>query len=96
MTNAEHQRNLVRLFADDCLIYRTEKTQEDAQSLHKDLDSLDQWSKDWQMAFNVSKCYVLCVTLARKHIIRNNYTMNNHVLKMVTSNPYFGVELDSS
>jgi hypothetical protein len=85
----------VRLFADDCLVYRTIQTEEDSQALQSDLNKLDQWSKDWQMAFNVSKCYVLRVTLARKHIIKATYTMNHQVLETVASNPYLGVELDS-
>jgi hypothetical protein len=85
----------VRLFADDCLVYRKIKNQRDTQHLQEDLDRLDNWSKEWQMAFNVSKCYIMRVTLARKHIVRHTYTMNNQTLEVTPSNPYLGVEIDS-
>ena len=40
------------MFADDCLLYRTIKGQADAHALQKDLDSLQDWEKEWQMDFN--------------------------------------------
>ena len=44
-----------RLFADDCLLYRTIKTTDDAESLQNNLDTLQQWEKDWLMSFNPEK-----------------------------------------
>jgi hypothetical protein len=38
-----------RLFADDCLLYRTIKITDDAVSLQNNLDTLQQWEKDWLM-----------------------------------------------
>ena len=44
-----------RLFADDCVIYRPVGTSEDHILLQKDLEGRVQWSKTWQMEFNVKK-----------------------------------------
>jgi hypothetical protein len=39
----------VRLFADDCLLYRTITSMQDHLELQKDLDSLQQWARTWGM-----------------------------------------------
>ena len=46
-------RSSVRLFADDCVLYRNIKSPIDYQILQDDLNSLSQWETDWQMKFNV-------------------------------------------
>ena len=45
-----------RLFADDCILYRTINTDEDASLLQQDLDNLQQWENDWHMSFHPEKC----------------------------------------
>ena len=45
-------RSSVRLFADDCVLYRNIKTLTDCQILQDDLNSLGQWETDCQMSFN--------------------------------------------
>ena len=47
-------RSSVRLFADDCVLYRNIKSPIDCQILQDDLNSLSQWETDWQMKFNVA------------------------------------------
>ena len=42
----------VRLFADDCLIYRNIKNKEDQIALQKDLNLLENWGNTWGMRFN--------------------------------------------
>ena len=83
----------IRLFADDCLIYRTIETPEDTEILQKDLTTVCKWADKWQMRFNVSKCNILRVYRISKPIIYN-YTMNNECLNSVQHHPYLGVELD--
>ena len=49
-------------FSNSCLHLQTTQTvdnEEDHQDLAKDLDSLDNWARLWQMRFNVGKCKVL-------------------------------------
>ena len=55
-----------RLFSDDCLLYRSIKTEDDAASLQDELNSLQRWEKDWQMHFNPGKCEVIRITNKRK------------------------------
>ena len=45
----------VRLFADDCLLYRTIKSQEDHTILQQDLIELEKGASKWGMRFNVKK-----------------------------------------
>ena len=49
----------VRLYADDCLLYRTIKCQADQEQLQRDLSALQDWADRWGMCFNPSKCSVL-------------------------------------
>ena len=53
----ENIRSSVRLFADDCVLYRNIESHTDCQILQDDLNSLAQWEADWQMKFNVAKCH---------------------------------------
>ena len=50
-------RSSVRLFADDCVLYRNICSPSDCLILQDDLDRLAQWETDWQMKFNVAKCH---------------------------------------
>ena len=47
------------LFADDAKLYRAIKSDDDYSKLQQDLDNLCQWSREWQLCFNVDKCKVL-------------------------------------
>ena len=46
----------VRLFADDCLIYRQIKSNNDQIELQRDLNLLESWGVKWGMRFNAAKC----------------------------------------
>lgn len=52
----------VRLFADDCVLYKKIKSGKDAANLQKDLDGLQQWEADWLMEFHPQKCQFLRIT----------------------------------
>ena len=54
----------IRLFADDCILYRRIESVTDSQVLQNDINSLYLWSKTWQMDFNVSKCHTMSITRA--------------------------------
>jgi hypothetical protein len=51
----------VRLFGDDCLLYRTIKKEEDHLTLQADLKHLEGWENKWGMRFNAKKWYVLSI-----------------------------------
>ena len=80
----------VRLFANDALMYRHIRSEEDAFALQKDLSSLEKWEREWQMEFHPQKCTVIHVTNKRT-IIDTQYTLHGHKLEVVTNNKYLGV-----
>ena len=44
----------LRLFADDCLLYRVINGVEDTNKLEEDFNKLSEWANIWQPKFNVS------------------------------------------
>ena len=82
-------KSQVRLFADDCLIYRQIKTQKDHQILQNDLKELENWASKWGMRFNAKKCYILSIQQKSSHF----YQLDNEILQQVDSNPYLGLTI---
>ena len=87
-------KSQVRLFADDCILYREIKTEDDKAVLQNDIDTLCSWESKWQMKFNIDKCHVMHITHKRKPL-HTYYTMNGDRLNSVTNHTYLGVELNS-
>ena len=81
----------IRLFADDCLLYRTINDIGDGLSLQRDLDALSKWEKDWQMAFNIEKCHTMCISTGKVVNPGYQYTLNNYPLERVHHHSYLGV-----
>ena len=50
----------IRLFADDCLIYRPIRTPRDHVILQKDLINASKWAKQWGMAFTLTFLSATC------------------------------------
>ena len=82
----------IRVFADDCVLYREIKNEIDSQELQKDLNSLMKWEYDWQMNFNPKKCFVMRLTHAR-HMTRFNYILGEKSLQETDNHPYLGVHI---
>ena len=82
----------IRLFADDCVLYRAIHSTNDSKCLQEDLDSLTDWATRWQMSFNTAKCSILRVT-TKKNPLLHSYKMNNDDLNSVKHHPYLGIEL---
>ena len=85
-------KSTARLFADDCLLYRTIRTIQDQIQLQNDLKSLEEWASLWGMRFNATKCYLMTIHRSQKPLTYM-YTLDNHILEKVTNNPYLGVIL---
>lgn len=62
-----------RLFADDCLLYKQIKNEEDAALLQEDLTALEDWEQKWQMKFYPQKCTVLQISTNRRNIRTSKY-----------------------
>ena len=54
-------KSTVRLFADDCLLYRSTRNMDEHLALERDLQQLDTWAKTWGMRFNAKKCYLMSI-----------------------------------
>ena len=59
----------LRLFADDCLLYKTIESPQDAIDLQQDLLAMQTWENTWLIWFNMSKCFVMRVTQSTKYKI---------------------------
>jgi len=81
----------VRLFADDCLVYREVHSYKDQENLQKDLDALENWTQLWGMKFNPSKCTIM--KISRKPPLNKFYSLGGEILKHVPDATYLGVTL---
>ena len=90
----EYTQSDVRLFADDCLLYRKVSSLADARQLQQDLSSLEKWEKQWQMEFHPQKCTVIHVS-RKQNPIDFKYLLHGHTLEAVDSGKYLGVTLQS-
>ena len=86
----------VRLFADDCVMYRKVATEEDTKALQKDLDALQNWESDWLMQFHPQKCQVMHIsTTSRKKEAIQNSKYHIHGIPLVEAEKakYLGLNL---
>jgi len=64
----EHVSNSrIRLFTDDCIIYKQILTPNDVDLLQEDVNSVVQWASLWQMRFNVTKYCYLQISSSQVH-----------------------------
>ena len=80
----------VRLFADDCLVYREIKSRQDQNDLQKDLNLLESWGSTWGMRFNAAKCNIMRVS-RKQTPIPYQYELSGQVLEEVKDAKYLGV-----
>ena len=82
-------KSTVRLFADDCLLYRPINSIKGHLTLQKDLQQLEIWAKTWGMRFNAKKCYIMSINSKSSHF----YELDKHILQQVPENPYLGITI---
>ena len=85
----------IKLFADDCILYRAIRTHDDTNKLQEDLHALQDWQQKWLMKLNASKCFVMSVLHPRRSNIVSPYRIQNHVLSTVQHYKYLGVTIQS-
>ena len=86
----ESVNSSVKLFADDCLIYRPIITPSDTTKLQEDLNQLAKWENDWQMAFHPQKCTTIHIS-KKRNPMKADYTLHGHTLESVPGAKYLGV-----
>ena len=79
----------VRLFADDCFIYRNIKNKEDQITLQKDLNLLENCGNTWGVRFNAARCNIMRVSRTHDPKLFNN-SPTGQVLEEVMDAKYFG------
>lgn len=82
----------IRLFADDCIVYRRISGTHDRELLQNDLNQIAEWTKVNGMEINVSKCKHIKFS-RRKSLTQHSYFLNNENINSVTECKYLGVKL---
>jgi hypothetical protein len=77
----------IRLFADDCVIYRKIINNEDIEKLQKDLNRLGDWAAENATKISRSKCKAIRFTRARVKD-QLNYTLGNQFRKRAVANTW--------
>ena len=88
------QSNL-RLFADDCILYKPINCPEDHTVLQQDLNTLTDWATLWQMEFNIRKCNILQISNTHTKSTYT-YTMHGIPLTYVNEHKYLGVWMNNT
>ena len=78
----------LRKFVDDTKIASIVETDEDAGVLQKDVDTMVEWARKWEMTFNVAKCKVLHVGRRNK---KHEYKMGDVVLGQTMEEKDLGI-----
>ena len=99
INNAESQiTSAICLFADNRALYRQIYSESDSLSLQEDIFKLQKWVNTWQMACNVNKWKLLCITNRKSTVIKYVYNMyqanaisdNNSPLMALLAKKYLG------
>ena len=84
----------INLFADDSVLYRNSRNQNDQVILQNDLDTISSWAEKWLMELNINKCSVLSITLKRNSIF-HDCNILGATPKRFTNHDYLGVTISS-
>ena len=85
---------VLKLFADDSLLYRVIKSPRDREILQRDLDLLQNWEKKWKMEFHPGKCQHMKIT-NKKDPLPSNYFIHGVPISITDSAKYLGVVIDA-
>ena len=86
----------IRLFADDCIVYKEINSITDCKVLQNDLNKLQDWQQTWLMKFNVEKCNVIRITNRKSNKIIHRYSMNGNVLSETNTCTYLGITIEAN
>lgn len=84
----------IRLFADDCVIYRPIRDASDTNTLQSDLSLLETWCKNWLMSLNIKKTCVISFH-RRQSYSPSKYYLFDSEISAVNSCKYLGITLTS-
>ena len=84
----------VCLFADDCLLYREIKNNQDQIDMQRDLDTLMDWGSTWGMKFNANKCNIMRFSRSRKPL-QHFYSLGSEIIQEVSDAKYLGIQINT-
>ena len=94
---SDNTRCSVRLFADNCVLYRNLHSLQDYLILQEDITSLGQWEADYLMKFYVAKYHSMRVTRHQHHKqVLLDYSLHNQTLENVQLANYLGITITNS
>lgn len=82
----------IRLFADDCVIYRPINCPNDSQILQNDLITIETWCKNWLMTLNIRKTSVVSFHRRKFHPVPS-YFFSGSEISPVNSYKYLGINI---
>jgi hypothetical protein len=91
----ENVKANVKLFADDCLLYKEINNISDGQDFQNNLKALESLKIEWQMSFNADKCFII-IAGTKKTKINYEYKIQNQDLEKVPHSKYLGVTLSKN
>lgn len=85
----------IRLFADDCVVFREIRSPDDCEVLQESLVAIESWCEQWGMMLNAGKCAFLRIT-RKKHFFNSQYFLQNTCIADVGEYKYLGLTLNSN
>lgn len=85
---------VLRLFADDCLIYAPVIGENDQEKINQCLEDLHTWCEKWDMEINYAKTTFAHIT-RKKNVLDFQYRMGSAILTNVSSFRYLGVVISN-
>ena len=86
--------NSVKLFTDDCILYKAIHTPADSELLQGNVCTLQNWQHQL-MRLNASKCFVMSTSHPRRNKITSSYKTHNHFSSRVKHYKYLGITIQS-
>lgn len=83
----------IRLFADDCVLYRTISSDSDLSTLQSDLNKVCNWCVTWQMRLNINKCKTMRISRRFNPTEIFMYKIEGRHLEATKSYKYLGVHI---
>lgn len=90
-----HPDSCIRLFADDCVLFREINCQSNQVSLNGSLKAITEWCSLWGMQLNGEKSVLLRLT-NKKHPFKFNYNIGSYSLLEVNEYKYLGVTIQNN
>ena len=92
INDSDSVKPTVRLFADDCLLYRSINDAGDDLTLQNVFKLQESWAKTWGMHFSAKKCYIMTINSKSLHF----YQLDDRILQQVSESPYLGLKFSEN